>query len=366
MGSFLLNCGVSNNVLKEGTPIVLVFLSRPIKDSEGFVSSEIFQDWMPENFMIEGVQQDYGSVDINEKYRPHMEYLMNILYRNAVENDEGWKKKFDEIIGEEKKLKSMSFDDISEAFGELLRIMQNSGVYYKNDIMEMTSQMKVAHVDKIVINSIEESPIYFDGASLVYNGERDYSRNVFSNFKNFVDYLVLKNKSNFEKYVKSEYSGALDNFGKFDVEASLNLLIPSYVDIPMEKRELEYVIKEFLKHRKNTLFFTYANLMGVRFNPSIYASQDYDNYKGKNYHNLMKVVFNKQKERNYEREIEHSFDRGVDLNGSAIDEKTTFEEYEKSFSKEVYMQSPDVVVTEITKILTKDAEGYEFLNVLKK
>ena len=362
MGSFLLNCGVSNSVLKENTPITLVFLTRPIKDSKGFVSTEIFQDWMPENFIIEGVQQDYGCVDIDEKYRPHMEYLMTLLYKNGVDSPESWKKKFKEIVGKSENLKDMSFNDVSEAFGELLRLMQNSQVYYKNDIMDMTSQMKVAHVDQVVINSIKESPIYFDASGFVYNGERDYSRNVISDLNNFTDYLVLKNKKKFQDYVNKEFFSGLDNFGDFDVEGSLNLLIHTSVYVPMEDRTVEHVVKEFVRHKKTNIFFTYANLMGVRFSPSIYASQDYSNYKGKNYQNMMKAVFAKQKARAYEDEVERSFDRKIDLNGLPIGDDITYEDYEKSFSQDIYMNCPDVIVTEDTKMLTKDAEGYEFLN----
>lgn len=368
MGSFLMNCAVSKNVLSEGTPVMLVFVSRLVKNHDGEIASQdTFNDWFPETLMIKGIQEDYGYVSVDDDHIESMITLMVALATHSAEykNEDSWKNYYKKEIGSPEKLQTMTPDNISEHFNHLMTILHNNGILYRSSVQGTISMMKVAHVDMVVVDSIINSPAEISSYRMKYDNAANYNRTILRNMNDYIDYLLVSNKDKFEKYISSEYVNPLENFLKGDSsEHNYHALFPSFSpsNFGCKIKTVEEVVDMFVFNRMDEIFLSYSRLLGCSFSPSNYAGQDYSGMISKNYRNLMTQVFLKQKENSFQKTLEDNFENGEDIQGNSLPADVEEQEYFKNSSKakELFMNQSEVDISEKNLIICDNLDGVDF------
>lgn len=365
MGSFLVNCGVSNSVLQEGAPIMLIFINRPLINREGVPGTgNIFNDWNTEDMMIPATQYDYGYSDIDEKYGSSMKKIMFMLFENSAEIDTentshpSWKDYFEKNIKTRENLIEMSFSNAQEHFRSLTNILQNNGVAYINKTHNVISMMKICHVDMDVIESIKNAPALIDSFYLEYNNNANvkHNRNTVENFQDYLKYITISRLDTYKDFLENDFFSVYDVVRENSAYHNYyNLLQPNYYNEEIQLTTIEEVINFAVYQRTTFHFFSYARILGVRFSPSLYASQDYSEYASRNNRNLMKIVFEKQKRKLIEKDILNGFHSEEDLDNGEISKNNSSGNIKK------LMDAPEVVSNDENKLIIPSVIGYEVI-----
>ena len=367
MGSFLMSCGLTNRVLNEGTPVHLFFVAHQIfSHNQKIAEVDSFGNWKTENICLEGIQDDYGYVNINEKYINEMILIMTNLEEHSVEplsdNDyhPSWKQYYKKNI---KNITSLTFDQISEHFNEMLTILHNRGIAYKSHIQGTTSIMKVSHVDSLAVETIKNSPMEADYSLLKYNGETNYSKKIFNNFEDYIKYFILSNKTRFESGVSSSF---VDFYRvNYCRDENYNSLLHYEYPEDEDRKTINHAIDFTLKHNQIQLLINYMNLAGMTFLPSSYSGQDYSESRSRNYRTTMNNIFHKQKEELLESRINNALENGEDLNGDSLSEivfknKNTENVFIQESIKK-YKNQSEIHVSDNTMIINPQVDHYNIL-----
>lgn len=364
MGSFLVSCGISNRVLTEGTDVSLLFVAHQIMDRDGKPASvDFFKNWYAEELLIQGIQDDYGYVTVGEDYKEKMIEIMANLAVNSAEKPSdnqshpSWKQYFDLNM---KNIDSMSLDKIQEHFNKLLSILHNRGVVYRSPIQGSISIMKVAHIDQLVIDTILETPLAGDNLYLKYKG--DYcSRYILNNFEDYIDFLIMKHKNSFEECLKDQYASLRIDEGS---DKNYHSLLPSAYMDRNARKDMASILEFAIDNRIIFHMLSYIEMMGVKIQPSTYASQDYQEASSINYRNVMTKIFEKQKEKLLERRIETSWGNGENLDGTELSDDVSLESLVKNVDKLKVL--PEFILEEKRLVVVPEAENWDFLQETKK
>lgn len=376
MGSFLVNCGVSNRVLQEDSDIKIIFLSRLIQSRNGeLAQDEFFNDWYPEKILLSATQNDYGHITMKEGNQYNMAVMMHLLASQSNEPDSdnpshpSWKQYFNENIKSFNFLEKANNQTFQKHLDEFTRIIHSSGIAYKNNIQGTTSMMKLCHVDSVVIDTILESPVIMNSNFLKYNEKSDYFRKTLSNFEDFLNYMILIKKKKLENFLtlNQDVSYHIHNIFENSDEDNYHALLNDGKIEFNEDFSIENILNSYISQREKSLFFSYAQIMGIQFKPSLYASQDYDDSVGVNYRNVMQAIFTKQKSNRFDYNLQNNFDNGEDINGNEIPQAIA-KDYllNKDRLKNIYMNFPEINITDNNKIINDSLDDIDFLKKTKE
>lgn len=372
MGSYLIKCGISNRVIQEDDPIVIMFISKPILNGNKIHESDCFIDWRPERIMIPATQQDCGGVDIDIEYKSLVIKTMVMMYQHSAETDSdndchpSWKQYFIKNIQDSESLELMTWDDILQHFNKFVSIIHSNGIAYLNRTHNVTSIMKICNIDKHVVDCIKKAPALIDSYTLKYNNNANanYKFNTISNFDDYLKYVTISNFNRYKEFLTSR-------FGNLYKILSFNSAYNNYYELfhiesyDVKFHTIEEVINFAVYQRKEKHFIDYALILGVNFTPSIYASQDYSEYASLNNRNLMKIVFNKQQELYIKNNLDNKYENEEDFQGKPIPEEMTRTEYLNLYNspekiKEL-INSPEVLATEYNNLINSDLIGFDIL-----
>lgn len=372
MGSFLMKCGMTSRVLKEGTPVHLFFLAYPLLCREGKIAEwDAFGNAKAENIHLKGVQDDYGYVEVDEKYKEEMVLLMTALASHSAEEPSSneyhpsWKQYFTKNM---KNIDKMSFDDISEHFNQLIVILHNKGIAYKSSIQGTVSVMKVSHVDSLAIDVLKNTPIEIDAWGLKYKGESDYSRCILNNFDDFMRYFIISRGDKWKKSIGNSFS----DIHRYQVgsEANYHALLNENYPEDEDRKDVNSIINFVLTRNETNLLLSYMSYAGISLAASDYAGQDYQEIASRNYRTVMSRIFTAQKENLLEKRINDAAENGENLNGEELAQELFDNEklYEK-YKKEAYLEHLDkdeVIVNPKTLLITEDVDGLEIMHDFQK
>lgn len=351
MGSFLVRCAVTQSALQEGQDIVLAFLTRPLTDREGNCkSSDFLSEYGVEDVLIEAVQDDYGDVQIKPDQIPKALDLMEMFYNYCLDSkkenkDENWK----HIVNSNWKsfdvLKQSDNSVLKEAFSQFVGMMHRQESLFKHSAQGCVVEMSVAHIDKVVFDEVKKAP------ANTWSGLTDEKGIIGSSFvKNFEEYktycVEMLRKECWDSVKRYQVSLAKkkqptedqkmhDQFVYMSIVEKLRtharssdssdyykLLREGYETmepddvLPIEEK-IELELEKHKKRSADNMLVKYAKMVGVRFVPSVYAGQDYQDENGQAFRDLMRNVFAVQRVANINKRYEYD----------DIDENLTEEDY---------------------------------------
>lgn len=363
-----MSCGLTNRVLKEGTPVHLFFVAQQLLDSNSKIAEiDSFGDWRVENIVVEGTQDDYGYVSVDEEFREEMILLMTSLALNSVEPPStnechpSWKQFYSKNI---KDINKLNFNQLSEYFNEMIVILHNKGIAYRSNVQRTVSIMKVSHVDSAAIEVIKNTPVEMDGAYLKYDGNPEYSRNILMNFEEYLKYFVIKRERQWIEATERAFS----DFSRINSggESNYNSLLQNDYPDDEARSSVNHAIDFTIESNQAELLLSYMSLSGISPKPSEYASQDYSEVRSRNYRNVMGKIFEVQRENLLEKRIEDAMENGEDLEGNTLDDsifnsgksQTKF----ANESKEKYKDYPEIMISPDKLVLTDNVDGLHLWN----
>lgn len=350
MGSFLVRCAVTQSALQEGQDIVLAFLTRPLTDHEGnCTASDFISEYGVEDVLIEAVQDDYGDVQIKPDQIPKALILMETFYNHCLDSkkenkDENWK----HIVNSNWKsfdvLKQSDNSVLTEAFSQFVSMLHRPESLFKHYAQGCVVEMSVAHIDKVVFDEVKKAPAHMwsgltdekgiIGSSSVKNFEeyKTYSIEILK--KECLDSLRRHQLALEKKKPPTDDQKMLDLFATMSLVENLSRhgksldssdyykLLREYDSVDRDnllpiKEKIELELEKYKKENEDNMLVKYAKMVGVRFVPSVYAGQDYEDENGQAFRDLMRNVFAVQRVANIKKRY------GYD----DIDENLTEEDY---------------------------------------
>lgn len=359
MGSYLLNCGVTQTTLKEDSPVRLVFLNTVMRDNrENELRSS---DYNFENLIVSGTMMDCGRIDVVESDYEKIKFLMLTLFP-LLHGENEWKEKFKEM----KEQETISSEEWLESFHDLLYEIRNHNIFYLASTQGCIASLKVSFVDEAVFEEGMKSPIS------LYSPISEKSDSWIASFDEYLDFIYLENlnlsERSLQRLKESNFFSGKDQERREKIFTLSHLLVSNsstrliydllgyypliykYLDYEPEE-SFDEVFKRYLLEFKDALLLKYLSLLGVRFSPSTYAGQDYSDEFGRNYRTLMMKVFEKQKLSNIRQEWEWG----------EVEDRSS----KKKFIQEK-MKVPEVEFDASTPAIPNTAEIQERLSNFKK